>query len=268
MKKLLAFLLCYILIFSLSACKKDKLLKGEEVLYDIDSASSDISSEESSSPLSEATDSSQKVDSSSAVSSVSKPTANKPQEEVFDTGMQLVGGGAHFPNINESYKYAAEIYEDIINFTFSYDEQLGSTEIVKNGSTGYYWRVNDDRFDSVAELETYLDAFFTKECQKTFYNPSRFIDYNGRLYASLGVTAGSPTYAGCSFKLTKQTTKRIYFTGTAYYYKTDEEIDATKKPFTLAPADPSKYLTKTVDFEMQITDDGNSWLFTKFGYLG
>ncbi len=273
MKRLLAFLLCITLIFALSACKKDKLLEGEEVLFDINSTASTSSEEASSTDSSTAASSSSQSESSSQASSNtssnSKPTVSVPEEEIFETGMELVSsGGVYFPDINRSYKYAAEIYADLKNFTFSYDEQLGSFEIVKDGSTGYYWRVNDDRFDSVAELERYLDAFFTKECQKTFYDPTRFIDYNGHLYASLGTVADSQTYAGCSFKLTKQTTKRIYFTGTAYYYKNINDADPSKLLFTIAPADTSKFTTRTVEFEMQSTEDGMNWQFTKFGYLG
>ncbi len=298
MKKILAFLLSVTLIFTLSACKKDEPFEDEEVLFDITTQSSPNSSEEvtagevssdenslgenssdevisnetssgeSSSSESSSSESSSSEASSSGTSDLN-PTVNTPEEDVFDTGMELVsGGGVYFPDINRYYTYAAEIYADLKNFTFSYDEQLGSFPIVIDGSMGYYWRVNDDRFDSVADLENYLNSLFTEECKNTFYDPTRFIDYEGHLYASIGAVADNYTYAGCSFVLTKQTTKRILFTGTSYSYKNYEEVDSEVPLFTTVPEDVSKYLTRTVDFEMQVSEDGMSWRFSKFGYIG
>ncbi|MEE0946676.1 MAG: DL-endopeptidase inhibitor IseA family protein [Acutalibacteraceae bacterium] len=279
MKKLIAFLLIFVLIFTFVGCKDDELLENEEVLFDINSSQPvDSSSQEGDNSLvasSEATESTDGTETdSSAVSennssTVSSATTEETsEEEKFDTGMQLVqSGGIYFPDINETYKYAAEIYRDIVNSTFSYDEDLGVYEIEKDGSVGNYWRVNDSRFDSVAELEEYLDAFFTKECQETFYEPSRFIDYNGHLYAVVGVVATDPTYAGCSFKLTKQTTKRIFFECTGYYLKSYDDIDPSQPLLTAAPENLDKYNTRTVSFVLQATEDGMSWQFTQFGLV-
>ncbi len=268
MKRLIVFLLIFALVFSFAGCKDDKLLENEEVLFDITSSNTDNSSipSDTSSTESESTEEkntpseNSSQDTSSGVSS--EPVNNG---EIIDTGMNLVqSGGIYFPDINETYKYAYEIYRDIVNSTFSYDEDLGVYEIVKDGSVGYYWRVNDTRFDSVEELESYLDSFFTDECQKTFYDPSRFVDHNGHLYAIVGVVAQDPTYAGCSFTLTKQTKRRIYFDCTGYYYKTYEEIDASQPLFTTVPENPEKYNTKTVSFVLQSTEDGMNWRFTQF----
>lgn len=275
MKKLIAFFLIFALIFSFAGCKEDELFENEEVLFDIassdnESASlpSDTSSDGTDSSEAEGGDSENEDSSQEETSSVDASAQPESNEDKLDTGMQLVqSGGIYFPDINEMYKYAFEIYRDILNSTFSYDEDLGVYEIVKDGSVGYYWRVNDKRFDSVAELEAYLDAFFTDECQKTFYDPSRFVDHNGHLYAVVGVVAQDPTYAGCSFTLTKQTTKRIFFDCTGYYYKSLEEIDTSVPHFTTAPEDVSKYNTKTVSFVMQSTEDGMNWQFTQFGLV-
>lgn len=274
MKKLFAILLCFIMLFSFVGCKDDELLEDEEVLFDITSSNtessslpSDTSSDETDSSETEG-GASEGEDASQEETSSVDASAQPENEDKLDTGMNLVQlEGIYFPDLNETYKYASEIYRDIVNSTFSYDEDLGVYEIVKDGSVGYYWRVNDERFDSVEELEAYLDAFFTDECQKTFYDPSRFIDHNGHLYAVVGVTATDPTYAGCSFTLTKQTTRRIYFDCTGYYYKTYEEIDTSKPHFTTAPEDASKYNTRTVSFVLQSTEDGNNWQFTQFGLV-
>lgn len=305
MKKLIAILICLSIILTFASCKNKKAdtLENEEVIFDINDLSSQISSdttdetsseadnnysgETSSSETSlsssdESTSISSDTSSNSQFSDVTssekqeetssedkKPVQNGVAEDTFDMGIKLFEcDGIYFPDINETYKYAAEIYADLINFTFDYDEQLGSYEIKIDNSVGYYWRVNDTRFNSVARLENYLDAYFTKDCQKTFYNAKRFVDHEGKLYASIGGVAGSETYAGCSFKLTKQTTRRICFTGTAYYYKSADEIEPETPYFTLAPKDPSKYDTKTVEFELQSSEDGMTWLFTKFGYIG
>lgn len=286
MKKLIAILICLSIILTFASCKKDNenLLENEEVIFDINAVSSqvspEVSTETSINTSSEDNNSESSVgNSGSAGSDLSsldssshddeKPVQNDAVVETFDTGMKLFEcDGIYFPDINETYKYAAEIYADLINFTFGYDEQLGSYEIKIDNSVGYYWRVNDTRFDSVARLENYLDAYFTKDCQKTFYNAKRFIDHEGKMYASIGGVAGSETYAGCSFKLTKQTTRRICFTGTAYYYKSPDEVNPDEPFFTTEPKDVSKYDTKTVEFELQSSEDGMTWLFTKFGYIG
>jgi hypothetical protein len=243
MKKLLALFICGVIILSFAGCKKDET-QTEEVLFDINSATS-------------------------------APAVTVPEGENAETssdsnmGMDLVKTeDMYLPDISESYNRAAKIYADLKNFTFSYDVYLGSFEIKQNNSVGYYWRVNDERFDSVAKLEAYLDAYFTKDCQKSFYDPKRFIDHEGKLYASIGGVAESPNFAGYSFKLTKQTTKRICFTGTAYYYKSMEGVDTTQPIFTGVPKDVSKFDTANVEFEMLISDDGTSWKFSKFGYLG
>lgn len=266
MKRLFAILLCFTMLFSFVGCKDDELLEDEEVLFDINSTDSSVVSDNSSS----SSEASSNVDSSADVSSSEKieesnSSSQTEQEDKFDIGINLVqSGDVYFPDINETYKYASEIYRDIVNSTFSYDEDLGTYQIEKNGSVGNYWRVNDPRFDSVAELEEYLDGFFTDECQKTFYDPSRFVDYNGHLYASVGVVAFDPTYAGCSFLLTKQTTERIFFDGTAYYYKSYDDIDLSKPLFMVEPENKDKYNTRTVSFVLQATEDGNNWQFAQF----
>ncbi|MBE6729531.1 MAG: hypothetical protein E7568_04795 [Ruminococcaceae bacterium] len=273
MKKFLALFLCLILMLFVTACKEDELLEGEEVIFDINSTVSETSSVESSTVESSSETSSTTESTTSNTSSATSSSTTSSQTEqtvntknIIDTGIKLVqSDGIYFPDINECYTYASEIYEDLVRFTFSVDEELGVKEIKVNGSTGYYWRVNDERFRNVAELKKYLDAFFTPECQKTFFDEKRFVDYDGKLYASMGAVADS-TYAGCSFKLTKQTTKRIFFTGTAYFYKTPEEIE-NKEPFTTVPANPEKYTTKTVEFVLVVNDEGSSWRFSQFGLL-
>lgn len=266
MKRLLALLLSLALIFAFTGCKddEDKLLEGEEILFDVNSTTG-TSAEVSSNTDTSSDTSASEGDTSSEQSS---STDSSSEEGKLDTGMNLIqSGGLYFPDINSLFEVAEEIYSDLVHSTFSYDKDLGVHEIKINGSYGHYWRVNDDRFDSVAELEAYLDALFTKECQKTFYDPKRFVDYKGHLYAVVGTYQPLPTYAGRSFKLTKQTTKRIFFEVTGYYYKTYEEIDTTKPLLTTAPEDPSIYNTKTVAYTMQVSEDGMGWRFTKFGLV-
>lgn len=270
MKKILALLLCCIVMATFSSCKKDdKLLEGEEVLFDITSTDTKASSDDSlTSDETSSNEESSENNSSAQSSGEDNTSSQQPQEDKIDTGMNLVDSGvSYIPDINEKYKYASEIYKDLINSTFSYDEDLGAFEIKRDDSVGYYWRVNDDRFDSVAELEAYLDFYFTDECQKTFYDPLKFIDHDGHLYAVVGIVAQDPTYAGCSFKLTKQTNMRIFFECTAYHYKSFEEIDTSKPHFTTAPKDTSIYNTRTVSFVLQITEDGTNWQFTQFGLV-
>lgn len=247
MKKVLALLLCFTLFFCCCACgEKDELLDGEEVVYESGNTSLPVSSDES-----------------------STQETGKEDEKVFDTGMNLVqSGDVIYPDISLVYYYASIAYKDIVYSSFSYDKQLGSIPIKVGNSTKNYWCVNDPRFDSVAELEEHLKAFFTEECLATFYNPSRFTDYKGKLYAVVGTSVKDSTYAGCSFKLTKQTNKRIFFEGTAYHYKSMEGVDITKPTFTVAPADKSIYNTRTVEFVLELAEDNRNWRFSKFDILG
>lgn len=281
MKGFIALVLCLALLLSFSACGKKDRFEDEEVLFDITAQgeqssqeeSEDIleseSGEESSSETSEDTQQDNSETESSDSSSPQKPSTqdkdSDTQKKDKITGIELIKmDGHYFPEIDDLYVPAAQIYYELTSGNLPVDWDMGRYEFTVEGSTNTYWRISDSRFDSVAELEAYLNAYFTEDFIKTFYDASLFHDHEGHLYAVTGVSGDNILYAGCEFKLTKQTTKRIFFDCISYFYKYLEEIPAENKPFNKAPKDTSKYNSKTVSFVLEVDESGYNWKFSKF----
>lgn len=244
MKKFAAFLLCLVLVLALCSCNNQGLLEGEEVVYD------------------SVSDTSEGADTSSQ-----ETVGGDAQATDQGLNASLKGDTSSIPDLDALYATAADIYGDLVNYTFSYDNALGDYEFTVNGSTANYYRVNDERFFTKTELEEYLDTLFTEKCQKTFYQPDRFLDRSGKLYAIVGSSGENPKYAGYSLKLTKQTNKRIFLEGTGYYHKSFDTVDTSKPIFKKAPSDSSIYNTVKVEFVLLLSDNGN-WLFDQFGFIG
>ena len=117
------------------------------------------------------------------------------------------------------------------------------------------------------QLEKYLNKFFTKDCIKTFYKPENFIDYEGHLYAISGTGGDDSLLAGCVFKVTKQTTMRVFFTADVYTYKKIDDKPQTAEIFTVAPKDTSLFNIKSVEYVYEIAEDKQNWRFSKFGSI-
>lgn len=289
MKRLIAILLCIVLIFSLSSCGKKDRFKDEEIIFDASESknesgaesssqedvtlSTDTSSEESTETeesASQGTDSSASQDTDKPENTAqSKPvTSEKPKKEPV-TGIELIKvDGVYFPEIDDLYVPAAQVYYEITSGNLPVDWDMGRYEFTVDGSTNTYWRMSDSRFDSVTELESYLKAYFTDDFIKTFYNASQFHDHNGHLYAVTGVSGENILFAGREFKLMKQTTKRIMFDCVSYFYKSPQEIPADNTPFTKAPEDVSMYNSSTVSFVLEVDESGYNWKFSQFGNIG
>lgn len=258
-KKILAVFLSGCLLFGLCGCQKkdatEDRFKDETVLFDASKQES-VSSSQDSTPSSESAESSESENPSDS-------GEGKPRKEE----VQLVQTGeVPTPDVNEMFVLAERIYRDLTHYTFGIDPDLGAFPITVDGETNSYFRVHDKRFDSVEELENYLNALFTESCRDTFYEKNRFADHDGHLYAIIGAVAENPLYAGYSLKLQKQTTMRIMFDATVYSYKSYEDLEAAeaKDPFVGVPEDASAYDTATVSYTMEIGEDGMTWRFSEF----
>lgn len=252
-KRILAFCLCLCLVFCLSACKKDRFKEEETItpptVENSTTQEQTPSGEENpqETPKEEAA-----VDTSKDKSYPIKIVSTK-QLEAYE--------------INECFEKAAKIYTQISYNCVPVDWDLGPKQIKKDDSSNVYFRVSDNRFDSVAELEKYLNDFFTPECIKTFYNPANFVDYEGHLYAISGTGSDDSLLAGCVFNVTKQTTMRVFFTANVYSYKKIQDKPEKTEIFTEQPKDVTIYNNKTVDFVYEISSDNKNWKFSKFGNI-
>ena len=307
MKRIIALLICISLVLCFSGCGKKDRFKDEEVLFDLetlnnasetenvqsesvdgvsDESSSD-SSAESSADGSADTSADTSADSSSAnadsqgssssesgdgdIGSVTEQndgSSVEDNEKEKVTGIELIqADGIYFPEIDDLYIPAAKIYYELTSGNLPVDWDLGRYEFTVDGSTNTYWRISDSRFDSVAELEAYLNAYFTEDFIETFYNPSLFYDYNGHLYAVTGVSGDNILFAGCEFKLTKQTTMRVMFDCVSYFFKSPEEIPEEHTVFNEAPEDASMFNSSTVSFTLEVDESGHNWRFSQFGNI-
>lgn len=252
-KRALALCLCFCLAFCLSACKKDRF-KDEETI----TPPTETSTPQEETPSGEETPQeipqgdNAEVDTSNDNSYLIKIVSTK-QLEAYE--------------INERFEKAAKIYTQIFYNSVPVDWDLGPKQIKKDGSSNVYFRVSDSRFDSVAELEKYLNDLFTPECIKTFYNPANFVDYEGHLYAVSGTGGDDSLLAGCVFTVTKQTTMRVFFTADIYNYKKIEDKLEQTEIFTTAPKDTAIYDVKNVEFVYEVSKDNKNWQFSKFGNI-
>ncbi len=252
-KKVLAFCLCCLLILSLSACKKDRFEDEETITPPPETSASENAPTTEETPAGEGGE------------TANKPTSTTSADNSYPikiTSSEALSAA----QLNGNFKDAARIYTELSYNCVPVDWDLGPKQIKKDGSTNTYFRVSDSRFDSVAELEKYINQFFTADCIKTFYKPENFIDYEGHLYAISG-TGGDDTWlAGCVFKVTKQTTMRVFFTADVYTYKKIEDKQ-NAEIFTVAPADASQYNIKSVEYVYEISADKQNWKFSKFGSI-
>jgi hypothetical protein len=252
-KRILAFCLCLCLVFCLSACKKDRFKEEETITPTVENSTTQEqtpSGEEN--PQETPQNDNTAVDTSNDKSYPIKIVSTKQLESY---------------EINECFEKAAKIYTQIYYNCVPVDWDLGPKQIKKDGSSNVYFRVSDSRFDSVAELEKYLNDFFTPECIKTFYNPANFVDYEGHLYAISGTGSDDSLLAGCVFKVTKQTTMRVFFTADVYTYKKIEDKPQNSEIFTEAPKDASLFNIKSVEYVYEIAEDKQNWKFSKFGNI-
>ncbi len=254
-KRVLALFLCLCLTLCLGACKKDRFKDEETVPPPV----TENSTPQEETPQGEETP-------AETSKNENNPTVDTSSDNSFPIKIASTQALSCY-TLNVNFEEAAKIYTQISYNCVPVDWDLGPKQIKKDGSSNVYFRVSDSRFDSVAELEKYLNEFFTPQCIKTFYNPANFVDYEGHLYAISGTGSDDSLLAGCVFNVTKQTTMRVLFTANVYSYKKIQDKPQKAEIFTEQPKDVSNYNVKKVDFVYEISENKESWKFSKFGNI-
>ncbi|MBR5268902.1 MAG: hypothetical protein IKU21_00160, partial [Anaerotignum sp.] len=156
----------------------------------------------------------------------------------------------------EMYTDAADIYSDIKMLTFDTDTDR---TIVKNDNT--YYRIHDERFESMDDFQHYLHYFFTEDfIQKELIDENLFIEgKDGYLYV---LDAGRGTdifYAGHEVGEPVISENEITFDVTAYY-TVDEPYE--RDPFDATFLPDGEFETEVYSFRL-VPEEG-LWKFDDF----
>ena len=155
------------------------------------------------------------------------------------------------------YADAADIYADMSLANFDVDTEKS---IVKDECM-YYYRIDDERFESYDDFRKYLNLYFTKDVvEAELMNDMLFTEgKDGYLYVLAAGRGMDIFYAGYSVGEPVMEEDSIKFDVTAYY-TTDEPYDG--EIFTEAPDDPVDFETETYTFRL-VPEDG-VWKFDSF----
>lgn len=157
------------------------------------------------------------------------------------------------------YAGAQAIYEEISLGTLPTDQEQ---TYEKDDYT--YYKVDDPRFTTYDEFNTYLAQYFTADfIGEEILSDSNLLltkDDNGDLYF-LGMGRGTNIYyAGHTFEIDKQDEQEMTLRATAYY---NNELDVeTAEPFYTAPENPDDYTVQTYVFNLLPVD--GAWRFDNF----
>jgi len=155
------------------------------------------------------------------------------------------------------YADAADIYADMSLANFDVDTEKS---IVKDEYM-YYYKIDDDRFESYDDFRKYLNLYFTKDVvEAELMNDMLFTEgKDGYLYVLAAGRGMDIFYAGYSAGEPVVTEDSITFDVTAYY-TADEPYDG--EIFTEAPEEPIDFETETYTFRL-VPEDG-TWKFDSF----
>ena len=155
------------------------------------------------------------------------------------------------------YADAADIYADMSLANFDVDTEKS---IVKDEYI-YYYKIDDERFESYDDFRKYLNQYFTKDVvEAELMNDMLFTEgKDGYLYVLAAGRGMDIFYAGYSVGEPVMEEDSIKFDVTAYY-TTDEPYDG--EIFTEAPDDPVDFETETYTFRL-VPEDG-AWKFDSF----
>lgn len=160
--------------------------------------------------------------------------------------------------LTQVYEDATGIYAEIHTANFDVDTE---TSIIK-GDNEYYYKIEDERFESYDDLYRYLNQYFTKDCIQNDNLIDEFLFQEGKDGYLYLLAAGRGTnifYAGYSVGEPVVTEDSITFDVTAYY-TTDEPYSG--EIFTEAPEGPIDFETETYTFKL-LPEDG-TWKFDTF----
>ena len=189
-----------------------------------------------------------------ALASCGNKTPETPDEPT--TGMPAPMEPLSEEELLEMYTDAADIYADIKMLTFDIDTDR---TIVKDGNT--YYRIHDERFESMDDFQHYLHYFFTEDfIQNELIDDNRFIEgKDGYLYVADAGRGADIFYAGYDMGEAVASEDEITFDVTAYY-TTDEPYEG--EIFTETPENADDY--KTEVFRFRLVPEYPFWAFDDF----
>lgn len=156
------------------------------------------------------------------------------------------------------YDDATEIFAEISTVNFDVDTE----KRILQGENKYYYKIEDERFESYDDFYRYLNQYFTKDCiqKENLISDELFTEgKDGYLYLLAAGRGTDIFYAGYSVGEPAVTEDSITFDVTAYYTM-DEPYDG--KIFTEAPEEPVDFETETYTFKL-VAEDG-AWKFDTF----
>ena len=184
-------------------------------------------------------------------------------EDGASTDITVDLGDPSLPPVDDTnkalYAGAQAIYEEISLGTLPTDQEQ---TFEKDDYT--YYKVDDPRFTTYDEFNTYLAQYFTESfINGEILSDSNLLltkDDNGDLYF-LGMGRGTNIYyAGHTFEVDKEGEQEMTLRATAYY---NNELDTdTAEPFFTAPENPDDYTVQTYAFTLLPVD--GAWRFDNF----
>ena len=190
-----------------------------------------------------------------ALASCGNKTAETPDEPT--TGMPAPMEPLTEEELLEMYTDAADIYSDIKMLTFDTDTDR---TIVKNDNT--YYRIHDERFESMDDFQHYLHYFFTEDfIQKELIDENLFIEgKDGYLYVAAAGRGANIFYAGYVMHEPTITDDEITLNLTVYYTADDEPY--TGQGFTAEPENPEDF--RTEEYQFTLLPENGVWKFETF----
>ncbi|WP_458406650.1 DL-endopeptidase inhibitor IseA family protein [Anaerotignum sp.] len=155
------------------------------------------------------------------------------------------------------YTDAMEIYADISMANFDVDTEKS----IIQDENKYYYKIEDERFESYDDFYRYLNQYFTKDCieKENLIDEWLFAEgKDGYLYLLAAGRGTDLFYAGYSMGEPVMTEDSITVEVTAYY--TDEPYEG--EAFTEAPEEPIDFETEVYPFKL-VPEDG-TWKFDNF----
>lgn len=156
------------------------------------------------------------------------------------------------------YSDAAAIYTEISTASFDVDTE---TSIIKEDSK-YYYKIEDERFESYDDFYRYLNQYFTKDLIQNDNLIDEFLFQEGKDGYLYLLAAGRGTnifYAGHEVGELNISENEITFDVTAYY-TVDEPYEGDPFDATFLPSD--EFETEVFTFKM-VPEDG-TWKFDNF----
>ena len=116
-----------------------------------------------------------------------------------------------------------------------------------------YFKVIDDRYGSIADLERFLKTVFSDDMAKILINNGRYYEADGELYTLCADRGGNITVGESTYEIIRESATKIIF------HITTETLDAESQLFEVIGY-------KTHDMILEYLNE--EWLFTQFYNFG